>query len=77
LYAVPATSIEDGLVAELRELFGDEPRRVSVTSLGELLVVRALGAGVESVRASLVQAWLRVRPAILKRAAVLPRIWAT
>jgi urease accessory protein len=78
LYAVPPASVDDALVTDLRALFDGAPRcLVSVTSLDELLVVRALGAGVEGVRALLVQAWERLRPAVLKRAAVPPRIWAT
>jgi len=79
LYAAPAASADESLVVALREVFEAAAPRglVSVTSLRELLVVRALGAGVESVRALLVQAWERLRPAVLKRPAVLPRIWAT
>jgi urease accessory protein len=78
LYAAPPASVDDALVADLRARFEGAPRcLVSVTSLDELLVVRALGAGVEGVRALLVQAWEKLRPAVLKRPAVLPRIWAT
>jgi urease accessory protein len=79
LYAVPAQgSIDESLVAELREALAEPPRGlVGVTSLGDLLVVRVLGPQVESVRAELIRAWQVLRPALLSRPAVLPRIWAT
>jgi urease accessory protein len=79
LYAVPANgSIDETLVAELRDALG-EPQRglVSVSSLGELLVVRGLGPQVEAVRAQLIKAWQLLRPALLARPPVTPRIWAT
>jgi urease accessory protein len=79
LYAVPSSgAVEADLVEGVREAVS--ARAVgpcSVSSLGELLVVRALGRNVESVRAPLIAAWQRLRPAILARAAVMPRIWAT
>ena len=79
LYAVPRGSvIEDSLVDQVRETLDVRPTELcSVSSLGELLVVRALGRSVESVRARLVEAWQVLRPALLSRPAVLPRVWAT
>jgi urease accessory protein len=41
------------------------------------LVVRALGSNVEGVRAKLIRAWQVLRPSIVGRDAVTPRIWAT
>lgn len=79
LYAVPAHgTIDEALVAALRDALGEAPRGlVSVSSLGELLVVRALGPQVESVRSHLLKAWQLLRPALLGRSPVPPRIWAT
>lgn len=79
LYAVPAHgNIDEALVAQLREALGEAERGlVSVSSLGELLVVRALGPQVETVRAHLLKAWQLLRPALLGRPPVPPRIWAT
>lgn len=79
LYAVPPSGrIDETLVAQLREAIGEPSRGlVSVTSLGELVVVRALGPQVETVRASLIETWKLLRPALLSRPPVLPRIWAT
>jgi urease accessory protein len=79
LYAVPrGSAIESSLVDRLRETLAVQPPELcSVSSLGELLVVRALGESVQSVRTRLVEAWRVLRPALLSRPAVLPRVWAT
>lgn len=42
-----------------------------------VLVCRALGAQGEPVRRALVNIWQRLRPALMHRQAVLPRIWST
>jgi urease accessory protein len=79
LYAVPGSgSVDEALVTRLRERLGEPSRGlVSVSSLGELLAVRALGPQVETVRASLIESWKLLRPALLARSSVVPRIWAT
>lgn len=88
LYAVPAGgSISDQLVESVRDAISTgagipaagEPAQglCSVSSLNDLLVVRALGPNVEGVRASLIRAWQVLRPALLHRSAVLPRVWST
>lgn len=80
LYAVPATGVvAEELVTRVRELV-EQPRQkglCSVSSLGELLVVRGLGPSVEASRAPLLEAWEVLRPALIGRPAVRPRIWAT
>ena len=79
LYAVPGEgSISEELVRRVREAVDESERcACGVSSLSELVVVRALGATVEAVRAPLIRAWQVLRPALLGRSAVLPRIWAT
>jgi len=79
LYAVPASgAVEPDWIESVREAIGAcAVEACSVSSLGELLVVRALGHSVESVRAPLIAAWQRLRPAILARPPIVPRIWAT
>lgn len=79
LYAVPADgAVTENLVETVREATSAcALGPCAVSSLGELLVVRALGQNVESVRAPLIAAWQLLRPAILGRDAVMPRIWAT
>lgn len=79
LYAVPGDGkITAELVERVREALGDPAQGLSsVTSLQDLLVVRALGPNVEGVRASLIRAWQVLRPVIVGRDAVPRRIWAT
>jgi urease accessory protein len=79
LYAVPARGpVEPELVERVREAIGDPAHGLcSVTSLQDLLVVRALGPNVEGIRESLIRAWHVLRPIIVGRDAVPPRIWAT
>lgn len=79
LYAVPASGvIEPALVERVREAIGEPAKGLcSVSSLQDFLVVRALGPNAEGVRESLIRAWQVLRPAIVMRPAVTPRIWAT
>jgi urease accessory protein len=79
LYAVPASGpVEGALVDRVREAIGEPARGLcSVSSLQDLLVVRALGPNVEGVRASLIRAWRVLRPVMLGREPTPPRIWAT
>jgi urease accessory protein len=49
---------------------------VTVPQAG-LLLARALGDSAEAVRETLTSVWSALRPALLGRAAVPPRIWAT
>ncbi len=72
------TGGSDELVRALRDLLGARPGgSFSVTRLGEAIVVRFLGEGAEAALAGFRAAWAKIRPAVLGRAAVLPRVWAT
>jgi urease accessory protein len=51
--------------------------RGAVTLLPGVLVARALGNGTEAVRHYLVNVWQSLRPLVMGRPAVLPRIWRT
>ena len=79
LYAVPARGpVEATLVDHVREAIGEPAQGLcSVSSLQDLLVVRALGPNVEGVRTSLIRAWRVLRPVIIGREPTTPRIWAT
>jgi urease accessory protein len=79
LYAVPERgAIDESLVDLVRHAIGEtKPASCSVSSLGEALVVRALGPNVEGLREQLMRAWQALRPALTSRPAVLPRVWAT
>ena len=50
---------------------------ISATLIDGLLVVRVLGDSSELIKQQLIQIWQVLRPMMLKRFAVLPRIWAT
>ena len=50
---------------------------IACTLVDGVLMARTLAAGAETVRRRLHGAWQRLRPAILSRAALAPRIWAT
>lgn len=75
-YAVPAepTGLAEW-VTELRAELSDAPARVAITALDDLLVVRAGATTVESLRGVFGRAWQFLRPRVLGRAAVVPRIW--
>jgi len=73
LLATPATR-ED--VESIRELVAHEPL-AAVSLVDGVLVLRALAPQAEAVRNLFISAWQRLRPRIIGREAVLPRIWAT
>jgi urease accessory protein len=50
---------------------------LAATSLGNVLVVRWLGARADQGMLRLREAWAYLRPVLIERAAVRPRIWAT
>jgi urease accessory protein len=50
---------------------------LAATLVDEVLVVRCLAQRAEAIRRGFIQAWHRLRPQLLDRPAVLPRIWAT
>lgn len=79
LYAVPPSgTIAEGVVELVRQAIGDVTAGAcAVSSLDEVLVVRALGPSVEGLRQTLIRAWRALRPALLSRPAVIPRVWAT
>jgi urease accessory protein len=78
---VAAPAPDETAVEALRALAASCPEgeRGGVTVLGdrEALVVRHLGARAEEARALVQAVWRLVRPGLLGRAAVAPRIWAT
>ncbi|HYJ40549.1 MAG TPA: urease accessory protein UreD [Steroidobacteraceae bacterium] len=73
LLATPATR---EAVESVRELIADAPY-AAVSLVDGVLVLRALAPQAEAVRNLFISAWQSLRPRILGRGAVLPRIWAT
>jgi urease accessory protein len=56
---------------------GGDLGAVTVVGDGDALVARFLGGDAERARTFLHDAWRLVRPTLLGRAAVPPRVWAT
>ncbi|GAB4512226.1 MAG: urease accessory protein UreD [Haliangiales bacterium] len=82
--AAPATAVAPNVTAwlsalrdELGRAPGPEDAQAGVTALGPVIVCRYLGREAEHARAVLIRLWARLRPLIVGRAAVPPRIWAT
>jgi urease accessory protein len=73
LLATPASGAH---IAMIRDLVIDKPY-AAVSLVDGVLVLRALAPQAEAVRNLFVAAWQLLRPAVIGRAAVLPRIWAT
>ena len=73
LLATPATPDD---VECIRELVADKPH-AAVSLVDGVLVLRALAPQAEAVRNLFISAWQRLRPRVIGRPAVLPRIWAT
>lgn len=51
--------------------------RLSATLINDVLICRALANQAESARESFIDIWKTLRPIVLKRTAVAPRIWYT
>lgn len=68
------------LIDALRELLPEtriEKALCAITLNGDFLIVRYLGHCTEQARLYFTEAWELIRPALLKKDAVAPRIWAT
>jgi urease accessory protein len=73
MLATPATCTH---VESVRELVAHE-KYAAVSLVDGVLVLRALAPQAEAVRRLFIAAWQRLRPGIVGREAVLPRIWST
>jgi len=73
LLAAPATP-ED--LDRVRELLADRAH-AGATLVDGVLALRMLAAQGETVRQLFVEAWRRLRPTVIGRVAVAPRIWST
>lgn len=73
LLLTPAAGVD---VTSLRELARSGVRH-GLTVVDDVLLCRALATQAEPIRQLFTDIWLHARPALLGRAAVAPRIWAT
>ena len=64
------------LLDELRG-FASQNVELAVTLVDGVLVCRAMSGQAEPIRRAFVEYWSKARPALVDRAAVAPRIWAT
>lgn len=74
LYAV---CDDEALLQRCREKLYDGPGEAGATLLDGLLVARLLAPSTATVRARFLELWRLLRPALLAREAVQPRIWLT
>ncbi len=71
-------NLDAGLLAACRQIVSAETdARVGVTLLPDLLVARYLGHASEAARDWFAALWQVLRPAVIGRAAQMPRIWNT
>jgi len=72
-------TLDTSQLRQLREEIGANCRsgRSGATQLPQIVVVRHLGRSSEAARAVMVAAWRRLRPLLLGRDAVIPRLWHT
>jgi urease accessory protein len=73
----PVPSVVDEVRALAAAALGGDLAATTVLGEDDLLVCRFLGSSAERARAFIVDAWRLLRPALMGRAAVAPRIWAT
>jgi urease accessory protein len=67
----------DGVDVEALRAIEAPGTRFGLTRVGDVLTCRALAMQAEPLRALFTRIWLALRPALLSRKAVPPRIWAT
>lgn len=65
------------VLAALRDIAVPDGAQFGATQMKTVLVVRLLCSDSEAARRVMLAAWQLVRPALLGRAAVIPRIWNT
>ena len=73
--ALPVKVMND--LREASNLLADGQATVGVTQMKSVIVLRFLGHSSELARQWMTQAWQQIRPELLGRAAVIPRIWNT
>lgn len=74
--ATPCEEIHLQLVRETLAA-GSADFPIAATLVEDLLIVRALGRQAEAIQQQFIPLWQALRPHLLNRPAVVPRIWAT
>jgi urease accessory protein len=70
-------ALPSSVVGRLREEIAEMGGMSGVTQMKSVLVVRHLGNSSETARHLMTRAWQCLRPELMQRAAVVPRIWNT
>lgn len=67
------------LVAQLRECMtkANAEKKISISQIRQLLVIRYLGQHAEECKALFIQLWQKIRPLYLNKEANIPRVWHT
>jgi urease accessory protein len=73
----PPADVVDEVRARSAATPGGDLAAATVLGDGDALVCRLLGTSAERARAYIVDVWRLLRPALMARPAVAPRIWAT
>jgi urease accessory protein len=79
-----STAIGSMLIYPGNAVLQEELKRIStpsvelaVTMVDGVLICRAMSAQAEPIRRAFLACWSKARPALLRREAIAPRIWAT
>lgn len=75
LVAYAPEGVSDDVMAEMAEQLGDS-ETAGVTRIGKVVVCRCVGHRALEVTESLTLVWQILRPAVLSKPVVLPRVWA-
>jgi urease accessory protein len=77
LLAFPATAADLARARQALAMHGAASDTHAATRVDDVLWVRAMGSRADHIRQRFMQLWSSLRPALLGREAVAPRIWAT
>lgn len=69
--------VERQFVAEIQAKFHDKSRALAATCLDDIMVVRCMGHSSAQLRNWLTQIWFYIRPDVIGREGMIPRIWNT
>ena len=77
MLAGPFADNQDTLIAALKEIQEQTKQLLAVSLVGEFLTIRYLGICTEEARKLFIFAWRLIRPELINKAPIEPRIWAT
>jgi len=77
MLAGPFVDNPDTLISSLRDIQTQTKQLLAVSLVGDFLTIRYLGICTEEARKLFIAAWRLIRPALINKAPIEPRIWAT